>query len=276
MEMPDLSAANNQVVHRPAVVTVLAYWLLMSGTTTAIYLLLFGKLINVEIVAIVSNTPMPSWLQWKVIEWSVYANFLIGIGLLFGQRWARLAYVILGAVFTLLFFYMAKNTSGLLKMQLFFGLPLFCAFIYFLYRKDVTLYFISPPIKRPRSSLRRRCGAYLSVFAAVFVFWSLNAIAMGITEIYPRSINRDKLTFLALPIILLAEWIGKRPEVLSRISMFVTALALYIGQMFLYKYVVLNSAQFTPSFWQLRNWTVGLGCSVLLLLWLVRSHARRL
>ncbi|AKZ61892.1 hypothetical protein F506_03710 [Herbaspirillum hiltneri N3] len=234
---------------------------------TAIYFLLFGR--YMQEVAILPRAPIGSRLQWQLFEAWNCANFFIAIGLLWAQRWARWGYIIGGLLGFSLIFFMYQQTQKILFVELLFSVPCFVVFVYLLYRKDAHLYFSSPTtLQRPRTPLRRRLGACLYVLTTIFAFWSLNAIVLGITEIYPQTLYRDKLAFLALPMIAIAEWIGKTPGVVSRVSNLAIAFSVYLMQIFLYKYASPYTAQIGPSLWQLRNWAIGVSSVSIVLLYL--------
>jgi hypothetical protein len=167
-----------------------------------------------------------------------------------------------------------QRVSELFQIQTLFGLLLFFVFTYLLYSKDSRRYFAPSALPRLHFSARRRLAACLYVLAAVFVYWSLSAIAMGLTEIFPQSVGRDKFAFIALPIIGAAEWIGRTPGALSRLGALAIAFGLFLLKMFLMRYGALYNALIPPSIWQLGNWVVGM-CGVgLVLLYLARRHAR--
>jgi hypothetical protein len=113
------------------------------------------------------------------------------------------------------------------------------------------------------------------VLAAVFAYWSLNAIATGLADVYPGSVGRDKLAFIALPIIYAAEWIGKTPGALSRLGVLASAFGVFMLQMFLMRYAVLYNAQTIQSMGQLGNWAVGTSGVGLLLLYLAHRRSER-
>jgi hypothetical protein len=253
--LPSLSTGDS-IPPRPAAIAVIIYLLLLNAGGIAMYFVLFGRYI--EHVALLPGALIPSWLQWQLFEAVGYVDFFIAIGLLWAEQWARVAYVVVGMLGSLLFFIMNPKTQEMLILELLFSMPCFAVFVYLLYREDAKLYFASAKIPRPRVSGRRRIGACFYVLAAVFAFWSFNAIVLGITEIYHQTLHRDKLAFLALLIILAAEWIGKTPGILSRLGILATAFAIYLMQVFLYKYVSPYAAQVGPSLWQLRNWAFGM------------------
>jgi hypothetical protein len=256
--------AGGTTPRRPDGVTVLVYIMLFHLGGTAIYLLLFGRYVHQA--AILPRAPIAISLQWQLFEAWNCANFFIAIGLLRAQRWARWGYIIGGLLGFALVFFMYQQTQKILLVELLFSVPCFVTFVYLLYRKNAQLYFAPTRLQQPRTSRRRRLGAYLYVLAAIFAFWSLNAIVLGITDIYPQTLHRDKLAFLALPIIAIAEWIGKTPGVVSRLSTLATAFSVYLMQIFLYKYASPYTAQIGLSLWQLRNWAIGIsGISIALL-----------
>lgn len=253
------------IAPRPAGVTVIAYFILFNIGGAAFNALVFGRYL--QQAPILPHAPVSNQLQWQLFEAWNYVNFFVAIGLLWGQRWARWGYLIGGVIgFPFILMYPEAQTTTL--VQLFFSLPCFLVCIYLLYRKDARLYFAPTTLKPPRTPFRRRLGACLYVLATVFVFWSLNAIVLGITQIYPQTLHRDKLAFLALPIILIAEWIGKTPGVISRLSILACAFSVYLMQMFLYKYFSPYTLQVGPSLWQLRNWAIGISIAAIILVYL--------
>ncbi|WP_162995672.1 hypothetical protein [Janthinobacterium agaricidamnosum] len=256
--MPDSSQARRP---RPAAVTVTAYLLLMNAGGAVIYFLLFGR-----------HTASGAL---QLLEASGYADFFIAIGLLRAQRWARMAYVIAGMIGIGVMIAIESPAQGSLALRLLFAVPAFATFLYLLYREDARLYFASAKLPRPSPGGRRRIGAYLYIIAAVYAYWCLNAIVLGITEIYPASLHRDKLIFIALPVILIAEWVGNTPGRLARASILSIAFALYLAQMFFYKYISPYAVQIGPSLWQLRNWAIGMSCIAIALHYLQWSRGAR-
>ncbi|MCA1326276.1 hypothetical protein [Herbaspirillum sp. alder98] len=267
-------AADASPAPRPAGVALIAYLLLLNAAGVAVNALMFGPYLhNTALLPGVSIAPQ---LQWQLFEGWSYSSIIVAIGLLRAWRWARLAYVVQGGLGFVLILFANRHAHGPLMVQLFFSLPFLVLFTWLLCRKDAIHYFAAVKSSRARRSLRGRLGAFLYVLAAVFAFWSLNAIVLGITEIYPKSLHRDKLTFLALPVILVAEWVGKTPGALSRAVILATAFAAYLMQMFLYKVFSEYAGQMGPSLWQLRNWAVGVTAAAMMLAYLQwrrgRSH----
>jgi hypothetical protein len=270
-KMPDALGDLSRFSQRPAIVDILAYLLLMQAGSVWVSFLLaqyygyFGR------VALMPNTSMPIWLQWKVMGGSAVVALFVAIGLLRAQRWGRLGYVITTLSFGLLYLGTSLRVSELFQMHTFFGALLFFAFSYLLYRTDAKRYFAPSASPRPNSSARRHLGACLYVLAAIFAYWSLNAIATGLADFYPRAVGRDKLAFVALPIICAAEWIGRTPGALSRLGALATAFGVFMLQMFLLRYAVLYNAQTIRSIGQLGNWAVGTSGVGLLLLYLAHK-----
>ena len=256
--MPDSGQARRP---RPAAVTVTAYLLLMNAGGMVTYFLLFGRHVTSGAL--------------QLLEACSYANFFIAMGLLCAQRWARVAYVIAGTMGMGCMIAIDAQAQGSLALRLLFAVPAFVAFLYLLYREDARLYFASAQTPPPSLGGRRRIGACLYVIAAIYAYWCLNAIVLGITEIYPASLHRDKLIFIALPIIFIAEWVGKAPGRLARASILATAFALYLVQMFFYKYVSPYAVQMGPSLWQLRNWAIGMSGIAIALHYLQWSRSPR-
>lgn len=268
---PILPADNNMRRPRPASVTVIAYMLFMNMGDTITNFLLFGRLPEAPL----TGTFLSGSVQWQLLEAGGYADFFIAAGLLCAQRWARLAYVIVGTLSMAYIIAIASQTQGGHAMQLPFAVLAFATFLYLLYREDARLYFASAKLPRPSPGGRRRIGACLYIIAAVYAYWCFNAIVLGITEIYPASLHRDKLVFIALPVILIAEWVGNTPGRLARASILSTAFALYLAQMFFYKYTSPYAAQMGPSLWQLRNWSIGMAGIALALHYLQWSRGAR-
>ncbi len=256
--MPDSSQARRP---RPPAVTVTAYFLLMNAGGMVTYFLLFGR-------------HMASGAL-QLFEACGYGNFFIAMGLLCAQRWARMAYVIAGMISMGVMITIESPAQGSLALRLLFAVPAFAAFLYLLYREDARLYFASAKLPRPSPGGRRGIGACLYIIAAVYAYWCLNAIVLGITEIYPASLHRDKLLFIALPIIFIAEWVGKTPGRLARAGILATAFALYLVQMFFYKYMSPYAVQMGPSLWQLRNWAIGMSGIAIALHYLQWSRGQR-
>ena len=134
-----------------------------------------------------SGTFLSGSVQWQLLEAGGYADFFIAAGLLCAQRWARLAYVIVGTLSMGYMIAVESQTQGSHALQLLFAVLAFAAIVYLLYREDARLYFASAKLPRPSPGSRRRIGAYLYIIAAIYAYWCLNAIVLGITEIYPAT-----------------------------------------------------------------------------------------
>lgn len=91
---PILPVDNNMRRPRPASVTVIVYMLLMNMGNTITYFLLFGRMPEAPL----SGTFLSGSVQWQLLEAGGYADFSIAAGLLCAQRWACLAYVIVGTL----------------------------------------------------------------------------------------------------------------------------------------------------------------------------------
>lgn len=73
----------------------------------------------------------------------------------------------------------------------------------------------------------------------------------------------------------MAEWLGKTPGRLARASILATAFALYLVQMFFYKYMSPYAVQMGPSLRQLRNWAIGMSGIAIALRYLQWSRGQR-
>jgi hypothetical protein len=271
-DVPAAPKADDSIPPRPASITIIAYLQLFGLGNLAIYFLLFGR--HLRHVALIPDVPISAEVQWQLFTAIWCGCFFIAVGLLWAHRWARLAYVIWGVSgFLLLGFFNWKAQWNFIS-QLLVGVLLFAVFVYLLYRDDTKAYFRSADMTRPRASKRRQCGRYLYLLAVVFAFWSLNAIVLGITLIYPETVGRDKLAFIALPFILIAEWVGKSPGVLSRLNILAITFAVYLLQTFLGRYFLLHGVRMEPSLLQLRNWSFGFSSVALVLAFLQYRSSR--
>lgn len=266
LDVPAAPNADVSIPPRPASITIIVYLQLFGLGNLAIYFLLFGRYL--QHVALIPDLPVSAGLQWQLFTAICCASFFTSVGLLWAHRWARVAYIIGGASGLLLTAFLNWKAQLNFTSQLLICVPLFAVCIYFLYCDDAKSYFRSADMRRPRASNRRRCGRCLYLLAVVFAFWSLNAIVLGITVIYPQTVGRDKLAFLALPVILIAEWVGKSPGALSRLNILAITFAVYLLQTYLCKYFLLHGVQMEPSLLQLTNWSLGFSGVALILAYL--------
>lgn len=119
---------------RPKSVTVIAWILIVMGAISVFTILSSSN--NPMVKELMSKSPLPIPLQYAMMYIGLVVSVISGIGMLKGQSWARLLYVIWGAVG----FLIGLVTSSM-KVAMIPGLIFFAIISFFLYRPASTQYF---------------------------------------------------------------------------------------------------------------------------------------
>lgn len=119
---------------RPKSITVIAWVLIVTGATSVFTSL--TSLNNPMVKELMAKSPLPISLQYAMLFVGVAVTIASGIGMLKGQGWARLLYV----VWTVFGFLVGLVTSPM-KAAMIPGLVVFAIIVFFLYRPASTQYF---------------------------------------------------------------------------------------------------------------------------------------
>ncbi|MFH1440926.1 MAG: hypothetical protein ABIH18_02630 [Candidatus Omnitrophota bacterium] len=119
---------------RPKSITVIAWILIVAGTISVFTSL--SSLNNLMVKEIMSKSPLPVSLQYAMMYIGLAIMVVSGIGMLKGQGWARLLYVVWGAIG----FLVGLLTSPM-KVAMIPGLIVFAIVVFFLYRPASNQYF---------------------------------------------------------------------------------------------------------------------------------------
>lgn len=263
---PDEPSAPVAPVRRPHGVTVIGYSLLLFFSQMLVYMLLFGR--YVIDTAVLPGLPLTPHWQWAALMGWHGLSVIAGIALLRGQRWSRAGYLIVLAGDFILSFATPQHTQQATVAFLLFTLPCSLLFAWLLLRRQSRPFFTAPRPARSRKSWRLRVAGWLWAGTGLWLAGCFNPLVNGLPQVYPATRNMDKLALLAIPLILLAEWIGKRPGALSRVCNLVSIFALFLTQFFLAEYTSPYAAVYGASLLTLRNWAIVLSLlSALLLYW---------
>jgi hypothetical protein len=119
---------------RPTSITIIAWFLLVSAVISAFTSL--SSLNNPMVKELMAKNPLPIPLQYAMLVTGLAVMIASGIGMLKGLGWARLLYVIWGAIGTLIGF-----ATSPIKTALIPGVVFFAVVIFFLYRPASNRYF---------------------------------------------------------------------------------------------------------------------------------------
>ena len=119
---------------RPKSVTVIAWFLIVTGVLSVFISL--SSLNNPVVKEVMSKSPLPVSLQYAMMFIGLAITVINGIGMLKGQGWARLLYVVWG-VFGSLVGLVTSPT----KIAMIPGIVIFAIIIFFLYRPVSSQYF---------------------------------------------------------------------------------------------------------------------------------------
>ena len=264
----------------PSVVPIMAYAALISAGMMCIWMLLLGRYYwNVA----TSSLPFPVRSQAIIaivsLTLCLIYNPLLAWGFLAAKKWARLIFYVSLIVFPLPL--LAPMVASNLKWAYILALcPFVAGLLYLITRKEVTQYFNQPPVRTTSSysraeKIRRALRSSLYVVAGIILVLSFHGIATGLGHFYPQLRRMENLSFLALPVLLVAEGLGASPGALGRLFNLSASLTLAMGPS-----AVLNGLITLPgtsAAYQLhqRNWALGLASLTAMLYYLKRRQRRR-
>jgi hypothetical protein len=119
---------------RPTSVTVISWILIVMGGISLIVSTLMLK--NPTTREMMARCPLPVPLQYAMLYVGLFVTITSGLAMLKGQNWARLLYVIWGAVG----FLIGLATSPM-KTAMIPGLIVYVVVVFFLFRPKVNQYF---------------------------------------------------------------------------------------------------------------------------------------
>ena len=119
---------------RPKSVTVIAWILIVTGVISVFTIL--SSLNNPMVKELMSKSPLPIPLQYAMMYLAFAMLVISGIGMLKGQGWAKLLYVIWGAIGSLISLITSPAKAALIPGLLFYAIVVF-----FLYRPASNKYF---------------------------------------------------------------------------------------------------------------------------------------
>lgn len=119
---------------RPKSITVIAWFLIVTGVISVFTSL--TSLNNPMVKELMAKSPLPVSLQYAMMFVGLAVTIASGMGMLKGQGWARLLYVVWG-VFGLL----VGLVTSPMKAAMIPGLVVFAIIVFFLYRPASTQYF---------------------------------------------------------------------------------------------------------------------------------------
>ncbi len=124
---------------RPKSITVIAWFLIVTGASSVFTILIslnnpeIKELIVKELIA---KSSLPIYLQYAMVFVGVAVTIANGIGMLKGQGWARLLYIVWGV-----FGFLVGLVASPMKAALIPGAVIFAIIVFFLYRPEANQYF---------------------------------------------------------------------------------------------------------------------------------------
>lgn len=257
---------------RPAIVSIMACSALISTGTMLFWLVLFGRYyMNAATAA-----GAPAYLKYYLGSYWLYVAVLPvqAYGWLKAKRWALPFFCL--CIVLQLGNGIAAHFSNLAPWPtLLIPLPITAIIIYLLTREPARQYFrtgLPVPQPLPRlESLRYKVRSILYVVASVYLVWTFNGLLLGLPEIYPATYQRDKMGFIALPVLLLAEGLGAAPGALNRLFNLCCAFALPIVETALVTWAI-STVPLQRTQLQLVNWAIGLSFLTAWLFYLKRRQ----
>lgn len=119
---------------RPKSVTIIA-WIFIVAGVISIFISL-SSLNNPMVKELMSKSLLPIPLQYAMMYIGLVVSFVCGVGMLKGQGWVRLLYVIWGAIGLLI-----NLITSPMKVAIIPGLIFFVIIVFFLYRPASNQYF---------------------------------------------------------------------------------------------------------------------------------------
>ena len=119
---------------RPKSVTVIVWFVIVTGVISVFTTL--SSLNNPIVKELMSKSPLPASLQYALTCIGLAIRVISGIGMLKGQGWARLLYVVWGV-----FGFLIGLLTSPMKVAMIPGFVIFVITVFFLYRPASTQYF---------------------------------------------------------------------------------------------------------------------------------------
>ncbi|MCA8495351.1 hypothetical protein [Burkholderia arboris] len=125
---------------RPISLTILAWIIIVTNAITCVYTPFSTGMPTTQ--ALMSHYLLPVWATFGISMIIEAANVVIGIAILKGREWSRMAYIVtfvFGIAFSLI------NMPASMLAVLIPGVLLFALFVYLLFRRPATAYFRQTP-----------------------------------------------------------------------------------------------------------------------------------
>ncbi|MBD3263869.1 MAG: hypothetical protein GF375_02050 [Candidatus Omnitrophica bacterium] len=120
---------------RPVVITVIAWFLIVTGVLSV-----FGYLMTLDNPAareVMSKNPLPMPVQYALMWIGTAVSIASGIGMLKGKAWGRLLYVVWGIIG-----FLVGLVASPVKVAMVPGLVIFAVIVFFLFRPNSNKYFM--------------------------------------------------------------------------------------------------------------------------------------
>lgn len=255
---------------RPAVVTIFAYALLIGAGTSSCLLVLYGK----SYLAALAQPDASLYLKvfWASCWYHVLVPPLQAYALLKAKRWAR-PLLLLGPVLALVLWFSAPPSLRVAVSAQLLNIVVFVYALYLLTRTPSNRYFregLPPPAALSWTMrLRSKVRSILYVLVAIYLVWTFNALILDLPRIYPATYQRDKLGFIALPILLLAEILGGPGGAIKRLFNLCASFAWLVAPT-AFAVFMSSPGRLTQTHSQLVNWAFGLSIATAALFYLKR------
>ncbi len=120
---------------RPKSITVIAWFLIVTGVISVFTS--WTSLNNPMVKELMAKSPLPASLQYTMLFVGLAVTIASGIGMLKGQGWAGLLYVVWGV-----FGFLVGLLTSPMKAAMIPGLVVFAIIVFFLYRPASNQYFV--------------------------------------------------------------------------------------------------------------------------------------
>ncbi len=255
---------------RPAVVAIFAYTMLISAGTFSWLLVLYGKSVQVALA-------QPDVLFYLKVFWVscwyyVLISPLEAYALLKAKRWAR-PLLCLGVIPSLAIWFSTPPSLRIAGSANLLNIAVWVYGLYLLTRAPSNRYFregLPVPATLPWTMrLRSKVRSILYVLVAIYLVWTFNALILDLPRIYPATYQRDKLGFIALPILLLAEILGGPSGAIKRLFNLCASFAWLVAPT-AFAVFMSSPGRLTQTHSQLVNWAFGLSIATAALFYLKR------
>jgi hypothetical protein len=123
---------------RPVSVTVIAWIILVSGALSLVTSAVMMK--NPLTQELMAKSPIPVPVQYVMLFVGLLVSVISGIFMLKGANWARMLYIIWGAVG-----FLVSLLTSPIKLMLIPGFVVYAVFVFFLLRPKASAYFTGLP-----------------------------------------------------------------------------------------------------------------------------------